>query len=866
MESLERISTGFEGLDEVIDYLRLGDNVVWRVDDIKDYETCARLFVKQALSDKRKVIYMRFSDRAPVLENHPDIQVRRLDTGSGFESFFTEVYNIITREGVEAFYVFDCLSDLLALWASDLMIANFFMSSCPYLFELDTIAYFALLRDRHSFQTTARIRETTQLFLDLYNDEGTLYVHPLKVWNRYSTTMFMPHIREGNRFIPVTDSTEAAELSHIMSRSARERAKRNLDYWDLLFLQAEELLEKPWESEARQKMVDKLCSIMITRDPRMSILVKENFTLEDMLSIKNRLIGTGFIGGKTTGMLLARKILLKDQSFNWEAQLEPHDSFYIGSDVFYTYLVQNGWWKPLMEQQQAGETYFQAARELGDRIRQGTLPEEIREQFLQIIEYFGQSPFIVRSSSLLEDAFGNAFAGKYESFFCVNQGSPEERLARFEEAVKKVYASTLNENALSYRIQKGLQHANEQMALLVQRVSGNRYGKYFFPDIAGVGLSYNTFVWKKEMDPQAGLLRLVFGLGTRAVNRVEGDYPRIAALDLPLLKPYAGMEDSRKFSQRDVDLLNIESNSLETVELRKLIGENPNLRLDRIAVRDHEMIREMKERGITGQEAWIITFDDLLSKTPFAGVMRSMLKKLEIVYNYPVDIEFTVNFVRDDTFEINLLQCRPLQTMGGETIVEIPRAISPETILFASEGNFFGGNISQTIRRVIYIEPHGYSELPLQQKYEIARLIGRLNRQIPDRKTLPTMLLGPGRWGSTTPSLGVPVSFSEINRVAALGEVAYVHGNLMPELSFGSHFFQDLVEMKIFYIALFPDRKEVTFNREALQSRPNLLTELIPDSDACKDIVTVCDFREQELRLAADIISQRVVCFSDQEL
>ena len=861
MEQLERVSTGFEGIDEIIDYLRLGDNVVWRVDDIKDYESCARLFVKQALEDKRKVVYMRFSDRAPILEEHPDILVRNLDTASGFESFFTEVYNIITREGKGAFYVFDCLSDLLAVWASDLMIANFFMSSCPYLFELDTIAYFAILRDRHSFQTTARIRETTQLFLDLYNDAGTLYIHPLKVWKRYSSTMFMPHIRDGNRFIPVTDSTEAAEISHIMSRNAKERAKRNLDYWDLLFLQAEELLDKPWETETRQKMVDKLCSIMITRDPRMSILVKDNFSLEDMLSIKNRLIGTGFVGGKTTGMLLARKILLRDQSFNWEERLEPHDSFYIGSDVFYTYLVQNGWWKPLMEQQQAGETYFEAARELGARIRQGTIPDEIREQLLQIVEYFGQSSFIVRSSSLLEDAFGNAFAGKYESFFCVNQGTPEERLVQFEEAVKRVYASTLNENALTYRIEKGLQHANEQMALLVQRVSGNRYGHYFFPDIAGVGLSYNTFVWKKEMDPKAGLLRLVFGLGTRAVNRVEGDYPRIAALDLPLLKPYAGMENSRKFSQRDVDVLDIESNTLETVELRKLTGEELDLRLDRIAVRDHEMTREMKERGIAGQEAWLITFDDLLSQTSFAEVMRLMLKKLEVVYNYPVDIEFTVNFTKDNSFEINLLQCRPLQTIGEGKVVEIPRNIEKERLLFASKRNFFGGNISQSIRRIISIDPKGYSELPLQQKYDIARLIGRLNRQIPDRKEIPVMLLGPGRWGSTTPSLGIPVSFSEINRVTALGEVAYAHGNLMPELSFGSHFFQDLVEMSIFYLALFPDEEEVTFNREALEIRPNLLTAMVPDAEAYRDIVTVSDFGEREIRLAADIISQRVICF-----
>ncbi len=124
------------------------------------------------------------------------------------------------------------------------------------------------------------------------------------------------------------------------------------------------------------------------------------------------------------------------------------------------------------------------------------------------------------------------------------------------------------------------------------------------------------------------------------------------------------------------------------------------------------------------------------------------------------------------------------------------------------------------------------------------------------------MLLGPGRWGSTTPSLGIPVNFSEINNITALGEVAYVHGNLMPELSFGSHFFLDLVEMSIFYLALFPDKKEVTFNREMLKTLPNILTEIVPDSGAYQNIVTVCDFGKKEVRLVADIISQRVICFS----
>src|SRR4030042_270471 len=141
-----------------------------------------------------------------------------------------------------------------------------------------------------------------------------------------------------------------------------------------------------------------------------------------------------------------------------------------------------------------------------------------------MIEYFGQSPIIVRSSSLLEDAFGNAFAGKYESVFCVNQGSPEQRYADFEEAVRTVYASTMSEDALTYRLERGLDQQDEQMALLVQRVSGSYRNGYFFPDLAGVGMSHNAFVWKPDLDPKAGMPRLVFGVGTKICTRVGADY------------------------------------------------------------------------------------------------------------------------------------------------------------------------------------------------------------------------------------------------------------------------------------------------------------------------------------------------------
>ena len=156
-------STGLKGLDEILCDLKKGDNVVWQVDCIEDYSRFVTPYVKKALEDKRNVVYMRFAQHEPLIENQPDVTVYQLDAKGGFESFSTQVHAIISQEGTEAYYVFDCLSDLLAAWATDLMVGNFFMVTCPYLFELDTIAYFAILRNHHSFQTVARIRETTQL-------------------------------------------------------------------------------------------------------------------------------------------------------------------------------------------------------------------------------------------------------------------------------------------------------------------------------------------------------------------------------------------------------------------------------------------------------------------------------------------------------------------------------------------------------------------------------------------------------------------------------------------------------------------------------------------------------------------------------
>ena len=853
-------STGLEGLDKILTGLQKGDNVVWQVDSVEHFHSFVDPYVERAIQDGRKLVYMRFTDHPPLVEPGPNVTIHKLNATSGFESFSSQVHNIITEEGKEAYYVFDCLSDLLSAWATDLMIGNFFLITCPYLFELDTIAYFCLLRDKHSYKTIARIRETTQLLLDLYSFEGNFHIHPLKVWNRYSPTMFLPHTLKDDEFAPITTSVDAARLISYFSKKGPEPAQRALDYWDRVFLAAEELCAKVSASpQERDSVVEQLCRMMVGREQRIRSLAKSRFSLDDLLNVRKRMIGTGFIGGKAVGMLLANKVISSDESLGLSDCLEPHDSFYVGSDVFYTYLVENGWWTLRMEQK-SEEGYFKVAAELREKLLTGKFPHQIREQFREMIEYFGQSPIIVRSSSLLEDAFGNAFAGKYESLFCVNQGDPDERYLRFEEAVRQVYASTMGQGALTYRLQRGLDREDEQMALLVQRVSGSHRNGYFFPDLAGVGMSHNVFVWNRQLDPRAGMLRLVFGLGTRAVNRVEDDYPRIVALDAPLTRPLAGTDDVRKFSQHRVDLLDTKDNTLRAVAFEELLGKGLDAELEYVAVRDSQLSRRVKEQGGRGEQYWLLTFEKLFSETSFIESMQKILKALETAYSYPVDIEFTANFIEDGRTMINLLQCRPLQTSGHQPHVEMPSSVDPGKVLFETEGYSMGGSMAQRIRRAVYVDPEGYAGLSLSQKYDVARLVGKLNSLIRDRHSDATILFGPGRWGTSTPSLGVPVGFHEISNVAVLVEMAYEDSNMMPELSFGTHFFQDLVETDIFYVALFPNRDNVVFNRDLLLKMPNMLSELRPEASKYDGVVHVCEIDLEQLQIFADLLSRKVLC------
>ena len=865
------LTTGLSGLDRALRGLLPGDNVVWLVNSVDDYAPFVEPYCRSLLASARKLIYFRFAEHPALLSAESGAEIRELKPEQGFEKFITDIHKTIEEAGRGAFYAFDCLSNLASDWHSDQMLGNFFMLTCPYLFDLETIAYFALRRNYHSFHAAAPIAETAQVLLDVYRHKGKIYVHPLKVQHRHSSTMYMLHVREGEDFVPVTDSATNSEVLQSAPMSALDSGRYRIGAWSRTFLEAERLWEA-WRGGASSDeevstCLRRLLRMVFSREERVLRLAEKHFTLGDIVDVRRRMIGTGLIGGKSVGMLLARAILRRTAP-HWADLLEPHDSFFIGSDVFYTYLVHNGCWS-IRQRQSDPRTFLDGAERVRQRMLRGTFPDHIRRQFADMLDYFGQSPIIVRSSSLLEDNFGNAFAGKYESVFCANQGPRETRLEDFMSAVRSIYASTMSEKALTYRARRGLLDRDEQMGLLVQRVSGNRYGCLFYSQVSGVGFSFNPYVWSEYIDPNAGVLRLVFGLGTRAVDRTDDDYTRVVALNAPERRPESAMDAGRQYAQRKVDVLDLEANLLVTREFPEVVRQSTGLSIEKFASRDEAAERLAKERGRKESFPWVLTFEDLLSNTAFVARMREMLHILQEAYEYPVDVEYTANFLPDRGMRINLLQCRPLQVQGDEGFTELPVDVPPERLLLKAQGAVIGRSRTLRIGRLIYVAPSVYGQMSIRDRHSVARLIGQITRLGPPGGNGDIMLLGPGRWGTTTPSLGVPVTFSEISGVSVLCEIVAMREDLVPDVSLGTHFSSEMIETDMLYLALFPEKAGNLLNEEFFSAAPNKLPEILPAAAAqsyAVKVIDAADLANGEIpRVYANTLKQQVVCCLEKE-
>ncbi|MBI5035156.1 MAG: phosphoenolpyruvate synthase [Chloroflexi bacterium] len=573
-------------------------------------------------------------------------------------------------------------------------------------------------------------------------------------------------------------------------------------------------------------------------------VAKEWFTVPDIREIRKHRIGDGKIGGKAAGMLLAWKILqhqAAEDGWNLTDYVTLPESYYIGANILYEFNLQNGLFFSVDQKYKPREEIEDDYPGIVKAYLNARFPLDANERLRELLEKMGRTPLIVRSSSLLEDNFGTSFAGKYESFFLPNQGTVHENLDELIAAVKRIYASVLSPDPLVYRRRMGLLDYDERMAILIQPVQGDRHGRYIYPTLAGVGYSRNPFRWNPQIRREDGFLRLVWGLGTRAVDRVDNDFPRMVALSHPNLRPDSGASEVRRHSQHYVDLIDLETNEFTTRRVSETISPD-DAALPYLASEDHgDYIQPLFSDARTANpEQLVLTFDGLLKKTPFVPLMKTMLRRLETVYHFPIDIEFTADIIADPkqpNVRVQLLQCRPQSQYAANTKIALPSNVPESDKVFSTDRLVPSGVVSH-IRYIVYVSPEKYITADPTVKLELARVVGRLNKCLEGQNFI---LMGPGRWGSTNPDLGVHITYADINNTRVLVEIALPRGEGIPEVSYGTHFFQDLVEARIYPLPLFPAQPGTLFNRAFFSSAPNVLARLSPQDAVYADFVQVID-------------------------
>ncbi|MBM4429875.1 MAG: hypothetical protein FJ026_05925 [Chloroflexi bacterium] len=621
---------------------------------------------------------------------------------------------------------------------------------------------------------------------------------------------------------------------------------------DILFAQAEKYERLPPVEKAQvqhhlEEIKVVLIKSLVSEHLPFVSRAKHFLTISDLQEISQRCVGRGKIGGKAAGMMLAWRALQRPDAGD-TMDLQQHvvipESYFIGSDMYYEFKAVNAL-VDFMDQKYKMKEEIEADYPRIQRLYKGaSLPREVVQGLRALLQEVGNHPLILRSSSLLEDNFGTSFAGKYKSVFCPNQGALEQNLRTLIDVITQIYASVLSPHALMYRRHQGLTDYDERMAILIQKVQGQPYRQYFFPTLAGVAFGRNPFRWTQRIRREDGLVRMVWGLGTRAVDRVDSDYPRMVALSEPGLRPEKQAWQIHLYSQHLIDLIDLQDNSFKTLPVSKVIDDDYPHTPQLFSLNEGDWIRPLSglAAGFQPQDA-VLTFDRLLSKTDFVPMMNAVLKKLERQLRYVPEIEFTVDMLPGSPrphLLFHILQCRPLSSNEWAQVPPIPKDIPSKDRIFSASRLVPQGHVTD-IRYIVYVDPWRYGQIPdYARRTELARVIGRLNSRLEGQRFV---LIGPGRWGSANPDLGVQVTYADIYNASVLVEIAVDTLGAKPEASYGTHFFQDLVEACIYPLALYPEEEDALFNRAFFELAPNVLSTLLPADAQHADYIKVIDVK-----------------------
>jgi len=551
----------------------------------------------------------------------------------------------------------------------------------------------------------------------------------------------------------------------------------------------------------------------------------------------------GKLGGKSAGLFLAMKILRSSREGRPEiGEVRAPKTWYLTSDSLLDFIHHNSledlYGRKYLDTQVIRREYPYII----DLFKSSRFPPEIDKGLATALDDLEGRPLIVRSSSLLEDRSGAAFSGKYKSLFLANQGPKRERLAALRDAIAEVYASIFSPDPIEYRAERGLLDVHEEMGIMIQEVVGRRVGRYYLPAFAGVAFTHNEFRWSSRIRRDDGLARLVPGLGTRSVDRLSDDFPVLISPGQPKLSVNVTSDEVVRYSPRKIDVINLESNAFETVDVHDLLrecGDDYPIVRKIVSIVDQDRLRLPSALEPDWKhDALVVSFQGLIGDGRFIPQLQAIMESLRERLATPVDIEFACD---GETF--HLLQCRAQSQRPGQAPAAIPRDLPRDRVLFAASRHVSNGWVPD-ITHVVYVDPEAYSALgEVSELRDVGHAVSRLNKLLPKRRFV---LMGPGRWGSRGDiRLGVSVAYSDINNTAMLIEIARQRGGYLPELSFGTHFFQDLVEADIRYLPLYPDEAGGRLNELFLQRARNILPDLLPEFAHLAPVIRVIDLPRQ---------------------
>jgi Pyruvate phosphate dikinase, AMP/ATP-binding domain len=504
-------------------------------------------------------------------------------------------------------------------------------------------------------------------------------------------------------------------------------------------------------------------------------------------------IGEGEVGGKAAGLLRIHRLLLEglEPAAFPGCRIEIPTLTVVATDLFDAFMERNGLAAVVREELPDDR--------LASAFQQADLPAEAVGDLRALVEQVHQ-PLAVRSSSLLEDALYRPFAGVYGTKMIPNnQPDPDTRFQRLVEAVKFVYASTFFADARRYIRMTDHRPEEEKMAVLIQEVVGRRHGERFYPDVSGVARSYNFYRFG-HAKPEDGVASLALGLGKTIVDgglawSYSPAWPRAAP-------PFASARDTLGQTQTEFWAVNMgrppahdPMGETEYLLRAQLPDAERDGTLERVAS-TYDAVADRLVPGAARPGPRALTFAPLLvhQVAPLNAIVRRLLADSERALGEQVEIEFAVTFPDEGGCRFGFLQVRPL-VVSQEAVTVEPADLRPEGLLLASR-SVMGNGVVREIGDVVYVRPEGFT--PRRNRAVAAEIAACNDRLVAAGR--PYLLIGFGRWGSSDPSLGIPVAWGQIGGARVIVEATLPAMNV--ELSQGSHFFHNISSFQVSYFCV----------------------------------------------------------------